>query len=79
MAFTDDISPKIGIHLVKDNDLRDFAIRNMWRGMLISEKHMGTRIKYDEKIKLIQDTCVVNGEPVGDKTIEKIIVGIRLH
>ncbi|MDZ7795542.1 MAG: hypothetical protein U5N56_00150 [Candidatus Marinimicrobia bacterium] len=61
MAFIDDITEKGGIRLVKDNDLRDLAVRNMWRGMMLAEKHTNTRIKYCEKIKLIQDTCISNG------------------
>lgn len=78
MAFVDDITERGSIHLVKDNDLRDLAVRNIWRGLMLAEQHTGQKIKYDQKVKLVQQACVINNEPVGEKMIERIVVGVKL-
>ena len=79
MAFVDDITERGSIHLVKDNDLRDLAVRNIWRGLILAEQYTGRKIKYYDKIKLVQQACVINKEPVGEKMIERIVVGVKLQ
>ena len=78
MAFVYDITERGSIHLVKDNDLRDLAVRNIWRGLMLAEQYSGQKIKYYDKVKLVQKACVINNEPVGEKMIERIIVGVKL-
>lgn len=78
MSFIDDITFSTDIHLVKNNDLRDLAIQNVWRGMLLAEKHANITMKYCDRLSIVQGACLVRGEPVGEKMIERIVVGVKL-
>jgi len=78
MSFLDDITFTTGIHLVKDNDLRDLAIQNIWRGMLLAEKHANIQMKYRDRLSAVQNACLINGEPIGERTIEKIVAKVKV-
>jgi hypothetical protein len=78
MPFVEDIMERRGIVVLKSTDLRDIALRNMWRGIMLAEQNMGAKIKYDKKIKILHQACLKNGEPVGEKAIERIVLGVKL-
>lgn len=82
MASTAFVEAMLGnkseIHLVSANDMRDYAIKNMWIGLLLAEKQLGKRIKYETKIRMIQRACFDIGEAIGEKNISRILNGVNL-
>jgi len=73
------LGSKSEIHLVSANDMRDFAIRNLWIGLLLAEKQFGKKIKYETKIRMIQRVCHDIGEAIGEKNISRILNGVNLE
>jgi hypothetical protein len=78
MSFIDDLTFTTDIHLVKNNDLRDLAIQNVWRGLLLAEKHANIQMRYCDRLSVVQGACLVRGEPIGERTIEKIVSKVKI-
>lgn len=78
MGFIDEVNQNGAAHLVTDRNIRDLAIKNMWKGFLLFEKKTGLRIRWCEKVAAIEEVCKDMREPIGRKAIEKIVNGLRI-
>ena len=79
MPFIDDIENRGAAHLMTDRDLRNLAVKNIWKGIMIVEKIYGIRVCWKDKVDIIGDVCRKKKEPLGQKAIEKIIAGVNVH
>lgn len=71
-------SNKTSIITLSENELRDYMLRNLFRGMKTQEALTGVVTSYKDKLRILSDYCIQSGYSLSVSGIERAIRGANI-